>query len=212
MDAFFTWLNSVPPAVLYLALAAAAATENVFPPFPADTVVAFGSFLAARGRAVFAEMFLAAWLGNVAGAMAMFALGWRLGTFGKFRALGAAGSTSSARRLGALYQRWGLLALAISRFLPGIRALVPPFAGALRIPVWQFAAIIAAASALWYGVITMAAYHLATSWAAVEALVRSLTRGVGLVGTIVALLALGIWALVRHGRRRAGEHDPSQGA
>ena len=212
MDAFFTWLGSIPAAALYLVLAAAAAVENVFPPFPADTVVAFGSFLAARGRAVFAGMFLAAWLGNVAGAIAMYALGWRVGTLGTFRTLGAARSDSSARRLGALYQRWGLVALAISRFLPGVRALVPPFAGALRIPAWKFVAIIAAASALWYGIITLVAYHLATSWSAVEPLVRSLTRGAGLAGTVVALVALGIWGLIRHGRRRAGEHDPPQGS
>ncbi|NUQ20388.1 MAG: DedA family protein, partial [Gemmatimonadaceae bacterium] len=49
MESVFESLTALRPAVLYLVLALVAAVENICPPIPADTVVAFGAFLAARG-------------------------------------------------------------------------------------------------------------------------------------------------------------------
>ena len=51
LHSILDWFSGLPPAALYLALAFAAGIENVFPPLPSDTVVAFGSFIAARGQA-----------------------------------------------------------------------------------------------------------------------------------------------------------------
>ena len=49
MSRLLDWLSSLPPTALYLVLAVTAAAENIFPPLPADTVVALGSWLSARG-------------------------------------------------------------------------------------------------------------------------------------------------------------------
>ena len=38
MQGLLDWLAALPAFALYAALAGAAAIENVFPPFPADTV------------------------------------------------------------------------------------------------------------------------------------------------------------------------------
>jgi membrane protein DedA with SNARE-associated domain len=196
--------------VLYLALAAAAAVENVFPPLPADTVVAFGSFLAARGRANFPAAFAAAWIGNIAGAMLTYALGRRAGAawwgMGGLRF----GRPDAARRLHGFYERRGLLALAVSRFLPGIRALVPPFAGALRVPAGRFVAIIAVASGLWYGILTYAGYRLAANWATVETLVASFTRGAGIASAVLVVGILGAWYLVWRSRRERHDRDDAE--
>lgn len=204
MDALFAWLSGLPSPVLYLALAAAAAVENVFPPFPADTVVAFGSFLAARGRAAFAGAFLAAWLGNVAGAMIVYGIARGAGGALRGPRFVPREGSDSARRLRAFYERRGLVALAISRFVPGVRALVPPVAGALKVPAASFALVIAAASGIWYGIITIAAYRLAANWQAVEAFIASFTRGTGIVAGIAAVLALIAWWLWR---RRGATRD-----
>ncbi len=47
-----SWLAGLPPAGIYLAIAALAALENIFPPVPADTAVALGAFLSARNPAI----------------------------------------------------------------------------------------------------------------------------------------------------------------
>ena len=65
------WLTGLPSTVLYVMLAIIGAAENVFPPLPADTVVALGSWLSARGKGSIVLAFLAPVLGNVAGAAGM---------------------------------------------------------------------------------------------------------------------------------------------
>ena len=67
-DGLIDWLTGIPPLALYLLMAVVAAVENVFPPIPADTVVALGSWLAARQQSSAVAVFLGVCLGNVAGA------------------------------------------------------------------------------------------------------------------------------------------------
>ncbi|HET7187358.1 MAG TPA: hypothetical protein VFI52_04355, partial [Gemmatimonadaceae bacterium] len=74
------WLSGLPAVVLYLSLIVFAALENVFPPLPTDTVVAFGTWLAARGQGSALAAFLCTWLGNVAGAAAMYYVGHQHGS------------------------------------------------------------------------------------------------------------------------------------
>jgi membrane protein DedA with SNARE-associated domain len=193
------WLAALPAFALYAALAAAAAIENVFPPFPADTVVAFGSFIAARGQGSVVGVFLATWIGNVAGAALMYALGRRYGAALLRGRLLRAGPDAEAR-IDAMYRRHGLWALALSRFIPGVRAIVPPFAGALRLSPVRALAAMAVASAIWYGAITLLAYRVGSSWEALRDTVARAGLGAAIGATAIALVGLAFW-FVR--RRRA---------
>ncbi|MEP6691932.1 MAG: hypothetical protein ABJD07_12310 [Gemmatimonadaceae bacterium] len=69
MDVVLGRLGDLPTAALYVARAVAAAIECVFSALPADTFVAFGAVLAARGSATPVGTFAATWAGSVAGAM-----------------------------------------------------------------------------------------------------------------------------------------------
>lgn len=198
MQAVFDWLSGLPSVALYASLAFTAALENFFPPFPADTVVAFGSFLAARGRGTVVGSFLATWFGNVAGAMAMYWLGRRYGEQWLTNRLG--GGDAARDRLAALYGRHGLWALCLSRFLPGVRALVPPFAGAARLPAGRTALAMAAASGVWYGAITYLAFQVGSSWEELSARVSSWGKAVGIAAAILAAVVLAWWWVRR--RRR----------
>jgi membrane protein DedA with SNARE-associated domain len=202
LSQLFAWLTSLPPAALYLALATVAAVENIFPPVPADTVVAFGSFIAARGQASVGWSFLSTWGGNVAGAMFMYYLGRRFGADRLMARLapGSSGVTAEAR-LRAWYGRRGIWALALSRFLPGARALVPPLAGALRVPPLKAAAAIALASGVWYGAITYLAYHVGGSWEEMTRRVGGASRMLAIAAGAVAVVVAAV-VLVRWRRRR----------
>jgi membrane protein DedA with SNARE-associated domain len=195
-----TWLGGLPPAALYIALAVVSAAENVFPPLPADTVVAFGAFLAARGQATLTGAFLATWLGNVSGALLVYALGRRYGAQYAHDWMMRFGGGASESRLKAMYERRGILALFLSRFIPGLRALVPPFAGALRVSPTHATLAIAVASAVWYGVVTVIAYRVGSDWEALQ----SRLRGAGAVAAIaagaIAIAVIG-WYVIR--RRRS---------
>lgn len=191
MQQILDWLSSLPPLALYAALAVTAAAENVFPPLPADTVVAFGSFLAARGHGTVIGSFLATWGGNVSGAMLMYFVGRRLGAARVMQRIG--GGERAQQRLQALYGRRGIWALAISRFLPAARALVPPFAGALRVPPLKAAAAMALASGIWYGAITYLAFQVGASWEELAQRVTDWGKVIGLVALGLALVGAAVW-------------------
>src|SRR5918999_3980986 len=183
----------MPVPALYAALGIVAALENVFPPVPADTVVAFGSFLAARGQGTALGVFLTTWAGNIAGAMLIYAVGRRYGAERLERRLLGDRAADAEFRLRALYGRYGLAALFVSRFLPGVRAIVPPLAGALRIPAGRAALAMGAASAVWYGAISYLAFRIGADWDRLSGTVARYGRAAGIVGILLALLVIGAW-------------------
>ena len=193
MDSFFVWLNSVPIGTLYVALGAVAAIENVFPPIPADTVVALGSFLAARGRGSVLAAFFATWVGNVGSAMVMYGLGRRYGAAKLEQRLLGDKAAGADHRLGQMYGKYGVLALFASRFIPGVRALVPPFAGALRVPPLRAALAIAGASAIWYGTVSYLGFTVGGNWQRVLHLITEYGRILAAVAAVLLLVGVLIW-------------------
>ncbi|MFN2566303.1 MAG: DedA family protein [Gemmatimonadaceae bacterium] len=200
MEAFLDRLASMPVPALYAALSVVAALENVFPPVPADTVVAFGSFLAARGQGTALGVFLCTWAGNLAGAMLIYAVGRRYGAERLERRLLGERAAEAESRLRALYGRYGLAALFVSRFLPGVRAIVPPLAGALRVPAIRTAVAMGAASAVWYGVISYLAFRIGADWDAVSGAVTRYGRVSAIAGLAIVSIAVATWLILR--RRR----------
>lgn len=201
MEGLLDQLTALPSVVLYAIMTATGAIENVFPPVPADTVVALGSWLAARGKGSVMWAFLGTWLGNVAGAAAMYGVGRTHGVTWMHRRFPALANGAGEARLRAFYARYGVIALVLSRFIPGVRALVPPVAGAMHVPAVTAIGAIAFASAVWYGFISYAAFNAGAEW---EAL-RSLIARSGLWAAVVAaaLLALVTMAWMLRRRRRA---------
>jgi membrane protein DedA with SNARE-associated domain len=202
---FIAWLSHAPLALLYLIMAAFAAVENVFPPIPADTVVALGSWLAARGQGSPLWAFLATWIGNIAGATAMYFVGRRHGTAWLERRFPSIADEKSENRFRELHRKYGTASLFLSRFIPGVRALVPPFAGALRLPAVPSLASIALASGIWYGLVSYLAFRAGANWDALTARISSVGRWTALGAGIV----LGVGVLVWWVQRRRTRSEPS---
>jgi len=206
VQGIFHWLLSLPLAALYATLGLVAAMENVFPPVPADTMVALGSFLAARGQGSVVGAFLATWIGNVAGAMGTYAAGRRYGAGRLERRLIGDRAGGAQARLAQLYGRFGIAALFLSRFIPGVRAIVPPFAGALRIPPLRAGAAIALASALWYGLVSYLGYTVGADWPRLVALIRHDGTLAAIVASAIVLAVGAAWWL--RARRARAAIDP----
>lgn len=194
------WLSNVPLSVLYLVMAAFAAVENVFPPVPADTVVALGSWLAARGQGSAFWAFFATWVGNVAGAGAMYAVGWRHGSAWMHRRFPALADEKNERRLRELHGKYGAASLVLSRFIPGVRAIVPPFAGALRISPLTSMLSISLASGVWYGMVSYVAFRAGADWGALMERITRYGRFTAIAAAAVVAAGALVWWLRR--RRR----------
>jgi membrane protein DedA with SNARE-associated domain len=190
---FISWMNGVPDLLVYAGLAAGAAVENVVPMVPADTFVALGGFLAGAGDLDARVVALSTWIANVAGALLVYRVSYVHGAdvFEKRwgRRLMKAHQMERVRRF---YERWGLPAIFLSRFLPGVRAVVPVFAGATRQPASRVALPLAAASAIWYGGLVWLGLWAGQNLAALSDALAGVNRTLLVLAGVVATLA-GLW-------------------
>ena len=150
------------------------------PPVPSDAAVALGAFLSNRGLTAPLGVFLVTWLSNLAGATAVYFVARRYG-----RRLFA---TSLGRRLLAPrslaiiereYLRFGVAGIFVSRFLPGIRAVVPPFAGLVNLSPLRTLLPTGIASAIWYGGITLLGSVIGAEWDRINYVIRGVNRTLG---------------------------------
>ena len=181
---------------------ALSALENVFPPVPADTAVALGAFLARRGELSVVPLALLCWLANLGSAAATYFVGRRHGR--AFFEAGWGRKLMPPEVLASLqeaYARWGTAGIFVSRFLPGLRAAVPPFAGVAGLSPRRALVPAAIASLDLVRVPGYAGYALADNWEAVKAVVASTNRVLGIVALVVTAVA-GYW-LWRRSRRAA---------
>ena len=197
MTSVLAWLASLPPATLYVILTLVAATENFLPPIPADVIVAFGSFLAARASRSPVPTIIAVVVGNVGGALAMLALGRRFGAAWIHRHLKRVMGERAEQRVQDWYNRYGLPALFLSRFLPGVRAVVPPLAGAIRVPLGGALAAIAIASTIWYAALALIAYRLGTEWEHIMDTIKRFQTVAAIAAGAIVAVGLLVWYVLR---------------
>jgi membrane protein DedA with SNARE-associated domain/uncharacterized tellurite resistance protein B-like protein len=184
-------------------LALLAGIENVIPPVPSDAAVALGAFLSNRGVTSPVVVFLVTWTANLMGAAAVYFTVRRYG-----RRLFA---TPTGRRLLAPralaviereYLRFGTVGIFLSRFLPGIRAVVPPFAGLVQLSPARTLLPMGIASALWYGSITAVGALIGAEWNRIIAILTGVNRTLGIVAGIIIVGAFIAWWIRRRQRGR----------
>jgi membrane protein DedA with SNARE-associated domain/uncharacterized tellurite resistance protein B-like protein len=164
--------------------------ENVVPPVPSDAAVGLGAFLSHRGVTTPVLVFLVTWISNLVGAALVYLAarryGHRLFASGTGRRLLAPRSLAVIERE---YLRFGIVGIFISRFLPGIRAVVPPFAGLIRLGAVRTFVPMAVASAIWYGGITLVGSLIGAQWERILGILEGVNRTMGIVTAL--LIAVG---------------------
>ncbi len=90
-------------------------------------------------------------------------------------------------QIGTFYDRWGIVAIFFSRFLPAFRAMVPVFAGVTHKPAIKVLPPIAIASGLWYGALV---YAGATAGSNFDRIVAFFERAS--TGLLIAAAVLGV--------------------
>jgi membrane protein DedA with SNARE-associated domain/uncharacterized tellurite resistance protein B-like protein len=185
-------------------LALLAAVENVLPPVPSDAAVALGAFLSHRGVTTPLAVFAVTWVSNLLGAAGVYFAARR---YGRRLFASPTGRRLLAPRSLAIiereYLRLGTVGIFFSRFLPGIRAVVPPFAGLVGLGVLRTLVPMGIASAIWYGGITILGAVIGAEWGRITALISGVNRTLG-IATLVLVAAGAVWYAVRR-RQRARE-------
>jgi len=194
-------LPTFPPAALYAIIGILASTENVFPPIPADTAVALGAFLSNVSTISAWAVFGVTWAANVGSATGVYVAARTVGrTFFTGRLGRRLVKPEAMERIEHLYERHGTWGIFLSRFIPGVRAVIPPFAGVAGLKSVRALVPMILASGIWYGMLTFVAANLVPKLDDVANLVTRL-NWVGLVGFVVIAAIAGVAFLIRSRRR-----------
>ena len=178
-------------------LSAVMLVETVFPPVPSEVVLPLAGSQVASGQLSLLVAVLAATVGSVLGAWALYALG-RFGgrpTLLRLHPLLRIDERRLARAQ-AWFDRHGDWMVVIGRLVPGVRALVSVPAGMGRMPQWRFLCLTAIGSLIWNAGLIELGNALAARWTEVVAVASPAAEGL-LAAAAVALPAAWWW---RHRR------------
>lgn len=188
--------------LLYAAIGAGAAIENIVPPIPADTFVLLGAFLAAAGHAELWIVFACTLVPNVASATLTYWLARRYGTrFFSGRVGQWLLNERQLEHVARFYRRWGTPAIFVSRFLPALRAVVPIFAGVTDVSAPRLIIPLVLASALWYGALIYIGGIFGRNWQQIMEIMNEASGW--LLGVAVVLIAAIAWWWIRTRRQDA---------
>lgn len=198
--------------MIYLLLWAAALTENIFPPFPGDTITVFGAYLAGIGILNPLPVFLWTAAGNLTSNILIYYIGRYSGRDFIRRHPRLFGGRLLPRAA-LFYRRWGYRALFFSRFLVGLRSIIPFFAGISRFRLGRFLAPVTLSIIVQHGLLVWLGYSLGQNWPRIKTILRDVNIGLGAAALVVAVL---IWVWLRRvwraeRRKRFGGDDNLNG-
>ena len=210
LDGVLVWLRDVPPLLMYAVLGVGAAVENVIPLIPADTFVLIGGFFAARGSADERVVFLVTWASNVLSALAVYAVAYLYGeTFFQTRIGRYLLDPRQVGMVRKFYRRWGAPAIFYTRFLPGLRAITPVFAGLIRQRPITVIVPLVLASGIWYGALVSLGAFAGRN---VDQLLGVQDRLNWTLASVAAVIVVPLaWWWVRSRRNHLKEKDPGAG-
>lgn len=203
-DQFASWAETIVDRLGYVGVAFLVAVENIFPPIPSEVVLPLAGFVAGRGDASPALMIVAATVGSVVGAWALYliaaAIGpLRLHSFVRRYGRWVGVTELDLERAEAWFDRRAAIALSVGRCVPLVRSIVSVPAGFRQVAPVRFTVLTAAGSAVWNSVLILAGAALGDQWEEVSDWVSRFQWLV--LAVIVGLVAA--YALHRWRRRRA---------
>lgn len=194
------WTVSVVTALGPLGVGLLVAAENLFPPIPSEVILPVAGFVAADGGMNVVAAVVAATVGSVVGALALYGLGAWLGR-DRLRAVVRRMplmELADVDRAERWFERFGPWAVLVGRCVPVVRSLISVPAGLQRMPLRSFLPLTFLGSAAWNSIFVGAGYVLGSRWQDVGAYSSVLNNAA--IAVIAVLLV--IFVVTRLRRRR----------
>ncbi|WP_441247817.1 DedA family protein [Kitasatospora sp. McL0602] len=204
------WIESVPPALVYVLVGLIIGVESLGIPLPGEIALVTAAVMAATTGAV--NPWTVA-LCAIAGAIIGDSIGYSIGRKGGkplFEKLGrkfpkhfGPDHLAGAERS---FQKWGMWAVFFGRFIALLRIFAGPLAGALRMPYWKFLIANVLGGVCWAGGTTLLVYQVgkvAEQW----------LKSFSWIGLILAALggAGSAWIMKRRAAKHAEQHPEVAG-
>ncbi len=153
---------------VYLAIFTACFVENIFPPFPGDSVIVAAGGLVALGQLDLVLTGIIIVVGGMASVMLWYTMGRRFGRSYFIRKDFRYFSVSDVERMEKHFRKWGALILVASRFIVGMRVVLAVVAGISRYPAGRMVLFSTLSYLLFAGLLFLAAHKLVENLSAVE--------------------------------------------
>lgn len=200
LDSLLEWVGAQDKSFIWLFFFISNLAENVFPPWPGDTVTVFGGFLVAQTQELNPSGFglpgllTSTLLGNLAGAWVMYKFGHRFLNFVRHKNFPWKEELYSEEKIHNTFQwfhRNFVMVIVLSRFSAGIRFFVSIVAGMIHVNPFVFLGLFTLAVVLWCGLLIFGGYSLGSNWELVLEYLAVYNRFI-IVLISGALLAYGI--------------------
>ncbi|EOQ88198.1 SNARE-like domain protein [Leptospira yanagawae serovar Saopaulo str. Sao Paulo = ATCC 700523] len=190
---FETILNRIlelPPLVLWAFFCFSNFLENIFPPWPGDTVTVFSGFISSSENSPlsFFSVVLATYLDNLLGALTMYYFGERFLLFlkqTKIPFLSNLYHEENLRKTLGWFRKFEIVVVLVSRFSAGIRFFVSIVAGMSKMNIIKFVVLYSIAISLWCGILLSAGSFVGSNWNQIIVILSYYNRTIGVILLVV---------------------------
>lgn len=205
LEKILFFVEQLPPLVVNVFIFFSALLENIFPPYPGDTVVIFAGYLAGQKVLSVYSVLLSSFLGSLIGGMLMYVFGEKLvyflrKNFGKHswtEFLQDKHLRTSQRWM----EKYGAWIVIFSRFSAGIRFFVAIAAGISRMNILLFTVTFSLGTFLWNFILIFLAFQVGENWQRV----LDFLRVYNFIIFALLFLFIAVWALYKVKKKQKKE-------
>lgn len=191
LESTIRYFESLSVGWFYFGLFLTAYVENVFPPIPGDTVVAFAAFWVGKSHGHFGAVLLSTTLGSTAGFMTYYALGRLIHPEYFIRRDFKLFPASSFVRVQNWFRHYGYWVVLLNRFASGVRGVISIACGISRLPWLPVLVLSFVGCGVWNVILIWAGYSLGANWRSVQGILNSYSRILAAVAVLTAAAWLG---------------------
>jgi membrane protein DedA with SNARE-associated domain len=173
LESILEWIGQQDKIWIWIFFFFSNFAENVFPPWPGDTVTVFGGFFVATTTEANPSGFgmpgliASTILGNIAGAYTMYKIGHRFLNFVRNKDFPFKDELYSEEKIEITFgwfRKNAILVVVLSRFSAGIRFFVSIVAGMVKMNLFLFFSLFTVAVIFWCGLLIAGGYSLGNNW------------------------------------------------
>ncbi len=170
------FIDSISPEWYFLFIFFSSFLENIFPPYPGDTVTVIGAYMVGISKINIFVLIISVFVGSIAGAVFMYFMGPKVIYFFsnklKIRFFTVLANENSIQKAEKWFHKYGILSIILSRFSAGIRFFISIVAGVVRMNLFLFIIAFSIGTILWNAILIYAGYIVGNHWEKIIEILR----------------------------------------
>ncbi len=186
LESILEFVRTIDPVYVYCVLFAGSYVENIFPPFPGDSVIVFGAYMVGTGTWRFDGVLISTTAGSIAGFMTLFLLGKLLSDKWMGSHLQKIQERAEYKKTEKWFDKYGYYLIAGNRFFSGVRSVISLFAGITRLNTKKVFFYALLSCIVWNFALILAGSKLGENWEMVTEIIKK--YNIAVIGILVCVV------------------------